>query len=54
MNEKNPLKNMGERINMIPLNRLAHPKEIANVIYLFTTEALSYCTGTVIEIAGGE
>ena len=52
--EKNPRKDINERAKLIPLHRIAHPKEIANVIYLFTTEALSYCTGTVIEIAGGE
>ena len=45
---------MNERKNMIPLNRIAQPEEIANVIYLLTTDALSYCTGTVIDIAGGE
>ena len=52
--DKNPGKDINERKKMIPLNRIAHPKEIANIIYLFTTDALSYCTGSVIEIAGGE
>ena len=51
---KNPVKDMNERKKMIPLNRFADPKEIAYVIYLFSTDALSYCTGSVIEIAGGE
>ena len=52
--EKNPGKDMNERKKTIPLNRIANPKEIANVIYILTTDAFSYCTGTVIEIAGGE
>ena len=52
--DKNPQKDMKEREKMIPLLRVAQPKEIARVIYLFTTDALSYCTGTVVEIAGGE
>ena len=52
--EKNPGKDLNKRAKLIPLHRIADPKEIANIIYLFTTEALSYCTGTVIDIAGGE
>jgi len=52
--DKNPSKNLNERKNMIPLSRIANPSEIANVIYLFSTDSLSYCTGTVIDITGGE
>ena len=52
--DKNPSKNMRERKNFIPLSRIAHPSEIANVIYLFTTNDFSFCTGTVIDITGGE
>ena len=45
---------MNKKAKLIPLHRIADPIEIANIIYLFTTEALSFCTGTVIDIAGGE
>ena len=47
-------KNMKERVNLIPINRMASPKEIANYIINLTTETNSYMTGQTISVSGGE
>ncbi len=47
-------KNMKERIKLIPINRMATPKEVAIYIVKLTTEENSYITGQTISISGGE
>ena len=46
--------NMKKRIKLIPVNRMAEPKEIANYITNLTTDENSYMTGETITVAGGE
>ncbi len=50
----NPNKNMDERINMIPLKRIANPDEIAKVILFLCSDNASYISGSTITVAGGE
>jgi len=42
------------RIKLIPINRMAEPKEIANYIISLTTEKNSYITGQTLAASGGE
>ncbi len=37
-----------------PQGRLTQPEDVANVVYLLTTEEASWITGTVIKVDGGE
>ena len=39
--------------DQIPLKRLAHPKEIADLVVFLASERASYLTGTVIQVDGG-
>ena len=43
-----------ERLKLIPINRMAEPKEIAAYIIDLSTEKNSYITGQTINISGGE
>lgn len=43
-----------ERLKLIPINRMAEPKEIAIYIKNLTTENNSYMTGQTITVSGGE
>ena len=43
-----------ERLKLIPINRMAEPKEIATYITDLATEKNSYMTGQTINISGGE
>tara|TARA_B110000881_G_C18394506_1_gene422750 strand:+ start:52 stop:774 length:723 start_codon:yes stop_codon:yes gene_type:complete len=43
-----------DRIKLIPINRMAEPKEIANYIMSLTTEKNSYITGQTLAASGGE
>ena len=45
---------MKERIKLIPINRMATPKEVAIYIVKLATEENSYMTGQTISISGGE
>jgi len=45
---------MHNRIKLIPINRMANPKEIATYIVNLSTEDNSYMTGETITAAGGE
>ena len=47
-------KNIKKRINLIPINRMAEPVEIANYIEFLLSEKNSYITGEVVTISGGE
>jgi len=51
---KNKNKNMNNRIKMIPLQRMAEPKEIAEYILFLASEKSNFTTGSIITIAGGE
>ncbi len=37
-----------------PNNRLTTPEDIANAVYLLTTDEAKWITGTVIKVDGGE
>ncbi len=47
-------KNMNERVKLIPIKRMATPKEIATYIVKLVTEENSYITGQTISVSGGE
>ena len=47
-------KNMKKRINLIPIKRMAEPKEISNYIVNLVFDENSYMTGQTISISGGE
>ena len=42
------------RLKLIPINRMAEPKEISNYIMNLTTDSNSYMTGQTLTVAGGE
>ena len=43
-----------ERLKLVPINRMAEPKEIAIYIKNLTTQENSYMTGQTITVSGGE
>ncbi len=45
---------MKQRLKLIPANRMAEPKEIANYIINLTTSKNSYMTGQTLTVSGGE
>ena len=46
--------NMQNRLKLIPINRMAEPKEISNYITNLTTVSNSYMTGQTLTVSGGE
>jgi 3-oxoacyl-[acyl-carrier protein] reductase len=54
IHKQNKNKNMKERINKIPLQKMANPKEIAEMILFLASEKNSFTTGAIIPISGGE
>jgi NAD(P)-dependent dehydrogenase (short-subunit alcohol dehydrogenase family) len=52
MKRKN--QSMQKRIKLIPINRMAEPKEISDYIVNLTTESNSYMTGQTLNVSGGE
>ena len=44
----------GDRLKLIPINRMAKPIEIARYIIDLATEKNSYMTGQTINVSGGE
>jgi 3-oxoacyl-[acyl-carrier protein] reductase len=46
--------NLQERMNLIPLKRMAEPTEIADLVSYFMSDKASHITGQTISIAGGE
>ena len=47
-------KDLNRRIKLIPMNRMAEPKEISSCIMNLATDKNSYITGQTISISGGE
>lgn len=43
-----------ERIDMVPMKRMADPKEIAEAIFFLASDKASYITGSIMTVAGGE
>lgn len=44
---------INERINSIPLGRIAEPEDIANAVVFLCSDAASHITGEVISVSGG-
>ena len=49
-----PSKNLKNRTNLIPIKRMANPKEIAEFVYLICSEKNTYISHQVISVSGGE
>ena len=47
-------KNMGKRIQLIPLKRMGQPQDVANMIYYLASDQNDYITNEIITVAGGE
>ena len=43
-----------QRVKLIPMSRMAEPKEISSYIINLTTENNSYMTGQTVTVSGGE
>jgi NAD(P)-dependent dehydrogenase (short-subunit alcohol dehydrogenase family) len=41
------------RIGMVPLGRMANPREVAEVIVFLLSDAASYMTGQSVNVTGG-
>jgi len=41
------------RLGMVPLGRLADPREVAEVIVFLLSDAASYMTGQSVNVTGG-
>lgn len=52
--EKIGRNNLSNRAKLIPLKRLAHPREIADAVLFLTSEEASYITGSIVPVSGGE
>jgi len=54
VHQKDPTKNLEERVSLIPINRIAKPSEIASFAYYLASEENSYITLQTLAISGGE
>ena len=54
LHEKVGRHDMSQRIDLIPLKRLALPSEISEAVLFLASERSSYITGTILTVAGGE
>lgn len=54
LHRKTGRKDLAARIRMVPLERMAAPREISNVVVFLAGEKGSFVTNTVIDVAGGE
>lgn len=52
--KKDRNKNLSQRVNLIPLKRMATTNEVANKIFFLSTEKNTLISGQVINISGGE
>lgn len=43
----------GGAVELTPMNRMAHPDEIASIVAFLASDASSYCTGGVYSVDGG-
>lgn len=53
MTDKLPEKVKEEMLNMIPLQRLGQPQDIANLVSFLASDKSDYITGQVIQVDGG-
>ena len=51
---KNPTKNMKERINLIPAQKIIKPSEVGKLILSILENESSSLTGSIIDFSGGE
>ncbi len=54
IHKKTPNKNLIKRTKLLPVKKMAKPKDIANYIYFLTSSQNQFITGEVINITGGE
>lgn len=54
IHKNNKKKNIDERINMIPLKRMANPTEVSESILFLASSKSNFTTGSIITVAGGE
>jgi 3-oxoacyl-[acyl-carrier protein] reductase len=54
LHSSDPLKNMADRVRLIPIQRMASVDEVAKAVWFFGSDINSYITGQVISISGGE
>jgi NAD(P)-dependent dehydrogenase (short-subunit alcohol dehydrogenase family) len=54
LHSSDPLKNMSDRVRLIPMQRMASPEEVAKAIWFLGSDSNSYITGQVISFSGGE
>ena len=47
-------KNLSKRTKLVPVKKMAHPRDIANYIYHISSNENQFITGQVINITGGE
>ena len=47
-------KKLSKRTKLVPVKKMAHPKDIANYIYHIASNENQFITGQVINITGGE
>ena len=54
IHKKIPNKNLIKRTKLLPVKKMAKPKDIANYIYFLTSSQNQFITSEVINITGGE
>ena len=54
LHKKIPSKNLKKRSALIPMRRMAEPKEIAEYVYFIGSEENTYISNQVLSISGGE